>query len=97
LRLNVLVKDYLPQEAREQVNEVVADAPCRVCEIKTTRQAPADGTMAARQMTLSDFRQRTPLEIAKDYMARKLGEPMTERQQAMFNEVYDEIIEENRQ
>jgi len=97
LRLNVLTQGYLPQDARERVNKVIGQANCRVCEIKTTPRNKATGEDSQHQMTLSEFKQRTPLEIADEYIKRKSGEGMSEQQRELFNIVFNEINEENRQ
>ena len=95
IRLNVKVEQYLPNGAREQAAQAVKDKQCRFCEIKKTSTA----TIARRatQMTIEEFNQKTPLDIAKQYFLDTYGQPMNEEQQEMFNHIFKLIQEENRQ
>ena len=48
-------------------------------------------------MTLEEFNQMTPIEVAQRYFMDKNNAAMSEAQQEMFNMIYQAVKEENRQ
>ena len=48
-------------------------------------------------LTQHNIKRMLPLDVANQFFIDKTGEPMTQQEQAMFNEVYHEIEKENRQ
>lgn len=95
IRLNVKVDRYLPHGAQEKAVQAVKDKQCRFCEIKKTVNATE--YHRASQMTVEQLNRMLPLDVANQFFIDKTGEPMTQQEQAMFNEVYHEIEKENRQ
>lgn len=95
IRLNVQVDRYLPSGAQEQAAMAVADKQCRFCEIKKTSSNPISSH--ATQMTVEEFSKKSPLDIANQYFIEKFGAPMSDEQRDMFNEIYQLVLEENRQ
>lgn len=95
IRLNVLVDRYLPTGAQERVAKTVSEKKGRFCEIKKTSCITASNT--TRQMTVEEFNSKSPLEIANQYFIDEIGSPMTEQEKTMFNQVYQMVLEENRQ
>jgi exonuclease SbcD len=95
IRLNVKVDRYLPHGAQEKAVQAVKDKQCRFCEIKKT--VTATEYHRASQMTVEQLNRMLPLDVANQFFIDKTGEPMTQQEQAMFNEVYHEIEKENRQ
>ena len=49
------------------------------------------------QLSIEEFNKMEPIEVANRYFITTTGEPMTEKQQEMFNYIYRLIQEENRQ
>lgn len=95
IRLNVKVDRFLPAGAIERAALVVRDKRCRFCDIKRTATAVA--THRVTQLTVEEFNQMTPLEVAQRYFMDKNQTPMCEEQQEMFNMIYRSVKEENRQ
>jgi hypothetical protein len=89
------VDRYLPHGAQEKAVQAVKDKQCRFCEIKKT--VTATEYHRASQMTVEQLNRMLPLDVANQFFIDKTGEPMTQQEQAMFNEVYHEIEKENRQ
>ena len=73
----------------------VEDKQCRLCDIKKT----ATMVIAERpsQLSIEEFNKMQPIEVANRYFITTTGEPMTEKQQEMFNYIYRLVQEENRQ
>ena len=95
IRLNVLVDRFLPNGALQSAAQAVKDKQCRFCEIKKTTT-----TIESRhttQLTVEQFNKMRPIEVANLYFIEKTGNPMTEQQQEMFNEVYQAVEKEKRQ
>ena len=95
IRLNVQVDRFLPAGALERAALAVKDKQCRFCDIKRT--VTATGSRGATQMTLEEFNQMTPIEVAQRYFMDKNNVAMSEAQQEMFNMIYQSVKEENRQ
>ena len=95
IRLNVKVAQYLPHGAQEQAAQAIEDKQCRLCDIKKT----ATVVIAERptQLSIEEFNKMQPIEVANRYFMTMTGNPMTEKQQEMFNYIYRLIQEENRQ
>ena len=95
IRLNVKVDRYLPNGAQEKAALAVNEKQCRLCEIKKTSTiafAPQ-----ASQMTVEEFNKKSPIDIANQYFIEKFGAPMNDEQRDMFNDLYQLLMEENRQ
>jgi hypothetical protein len=95
IRLNVQVERYLPSGSQERAAMAAADKECIFCDIKKT-VTTASGQRPA-QMTLEEFNTKEPIEVANQFFKEKLGNPMSEQQQEMFNYIYQLVKEENRQ
>ncbi len=95
IRLNVKVQQYLPHGAQERAALAVEDKQCRLCDIKKT----ATMVIAERptQLSIEEFNKMEPIEVANRYFVTTTGEPMTQKQQEMFNYIYRLIQEESRQ
>ena len=95
IRLNVLVDRFLPNGALQSAAQAVKDKQCRFCEIKKTTTAIE--SRHTTQLTVEQFNKMRPIEVANLYFIEKTGNPMTEQQQEMFNEVYQAVEKEKRQ
>ena len=95
IRLNVQVDRFLPAGALERAALAVKDKQCRFCDIKRT--VTATGSRGVTQMTLEEFNQMTPIEVAQRYFMDKNNAAMSEAQKEMFNMIYQTVKEENRQ
>ena len=95
IRLNVQVERYLPSGSQERAAMAAADKECIFCDIKKA----VTTTLAQRpsQMTIEEFNTKRPIEVANQFFIDKQGSPMNEQQQEMFNYIYQQVKEENRQ
>ena len=48
-------------------------------------------------MTVEEFNKKSPIDIANQYFIEKFGAPMNDEQRDMFNDLYQLLMEENRQ
>ena len=94
IRLNVMVDRYLPEGAQERAAQAVADKQCRLCEIKKTSMATDAHTPS--QMTVEEFHSKEPIDVANQYFIDRYGNPMNDKQQEMFNYIYQLVKEGNR-
>ncbi|MBQ7689860.1 MAG: exonuclease SbcCD subunit D [Muribaculaceae bacterium] len=84
VRLNVLVDGYVPADARHRAAEAVSGKQCRFCTLKvTSKVAPGEHK---RELSVSELRESAPIDVARAFILEKTGNPMTERQEAMFGE-----------
>jgi exonuclease SbcD len=93
IRLNLEIEDILPPEVNLEIPILIKDKECKVCYINTKRKiAP---TEELTTLSLSEFQQEEPIEIAKKYLDYK-GMVFDEQTQQIFNQVL-EIIEQESQ
>ncbi len=95
IRLYVQVERYLPSGSQERAAMAAADKECIFCDIK--KKVTAASTPRPSQMTIEEFNSKQPIEVANQFFIEKLGNPMNEQQQEMFNYIYQLVKEENRQ
>ena len=93
IRLNVEIDDFLPVEANAEAASLTEGKLCRFCCINAKRKAV--GHEDVKVLTVQEFQEEKPIEIAKRY-AEYEGIGFDEEMQAMFNEVMDMVAEESR-
>lgn len=93
IRLNVMVTDFLPPEANEEAFAITEGKSCRFCLINSKREREADHTH--REMTLSEFRNQNPEDIAKIFIEES-GGTFDEGMLEMFREATDRLKEEEK-
>lgn len=89
IRLNIEIEDILPPEVNLDVINLTKDKECKICYINTKRKYTP--TEEITTLSLSEFQQEEPIEIAKKYLQYKGIEFDSQTKQA-FKEVL-EIIE----
>jgi len=94
-RLRVLVDNYLPADATDRAKRVLADTDNRLCTIQPVVRKQELQSSANSRITQQDLQQLSPLEVAKMFF-QDSGTAMTDCQQEMFNQVYTEILKEQR-
>ena len=93
IRLNVKIKDFLPYEAKEMVEETVKEKQCRFCYINPCEKEENEGEGEFQAMNVAELQRRTPMEIAELY-AKDKGLDFDEEMQGLFNEVLHDIEDE---
>lgn len=93
IRLNVEIEDFLPVEANAEADGLTEGKLCRFCCINAKRKAV--GQDAVKVLTVQEFQEEKPIEIARRY-AEYEGISFDEDMQAMFNEVMDMVAASSR-
>ena len=93
IRLNVEIDDFLPVEANAEAASLTDGKQCRFCCINAKRKAV--GQEDVKVLTVQEFQEEKPIEIARRY-AEYEGISFDEEMQVMFNEVMDMVAEESR-
>ena len=93
IRLNVEIEDFLPVEANAEAASLTEGKQCRFCCINAKRKAASQNDV--KVLTVQEFQEEKPIEIAKRY-AEYEGISFDEEMQTMFNEVMDMVAEESR-
>ncbi len=93
--LNVLADDSLTAEARTKIGEAVSTKKCRFCKLMTT--FPITEQQEKRNsMTLSEFREVMPIDIAKRVYSQKYSKDMPADIVDLLQSVIDDVMEDNR-
>lgn len=92
IRLNVLADKGLPLDANERAAQLASKKGCYFCEIKKTRRDT--GERHARQMTVEELSEASPLEVANRHYTETLHREMTPEEKEMFNEVCRLVMED---
>ena len=93
IRLNVEIEDFLPVEANAEAASLTEGKQCRFCCINAKRKAVSQNDV--KVLTVQEFQEEKPIEIAKRY-AEYEGISFDEEMQTMFNEVMDMVADESR-
>ena len=93
IRLNVEIEDFLPVEANAEAANLTEGKQCRFCCINAKRKAASQNDV--KDLTVQEFQEEKPIEIAKRY-AEYEGISFDEEMQTMFNEVMDMVADESR-
>jgi len=98
IRLNVIVDDFLPANAREQAIEKVQEMAGgnRFCTFATTSRAAAS-TTAMPELTVEQFRELQPLDVAQRFFQNRFNREMTDAEIDMFNTALQAINTQNAQ
>lgn len=75
IRLNVEVENYLPVDAQERAERIAAQKECKLCQIYSKQKDKVSDT-STKTMTISEFRELSPMDIAKKEYVREFGADM---------------------
>ncbi|MBO4581803.1 MAG: exonuclease subunit SbcD [Bacteroidales bacterium] len=95
IRLNVLVKDFLPYNANMLANEACRDKACRFCYIHTSRQEQESAAGNSGHMTIETFQQENYLDIAKQHYRNVYQAPLPRYMEDALIEAYTDLTKEN--
>ena len=93
IRLNVTIDDFLPAEANAEAAQLAEGKQCRFCYINAKRNSV--GESEAKILTVQEFKEEDPLEIAKRYAEYK-GINFNEEMEAMFKEALNLVNDDIR-
>lgn len=89
LRLNIEIEDFLPHNARERVLEAIRDKKCRFCTFNVTRKGSKDSGSERESLTVNEFRELSPIEVACRY-AKESEMELTYEQIEMLTDLFNE-------
>ena len=91
IRLNVEIENFLPPEAQGEAESLTEGKQCRVCRINPKKKEETRDKV--RTMTVQEFQEEEPIEIAKRY-AEHEGINFDDEMQEGFNEAM-RLVEED--
>ena len=91
IRLNVEIENFLPPEAQGEAESLTEGKQCRVCRINPKKKEETRDKV--RTMTVQEFQEEEPIEIAKRY-AEHEGINFDDEMQEVFNEAM-RLVEED--
>ena len=94
IRLNVLIRDFLPQNAVFKAVAAAQGKACRYCSMKVTRTGEEDKGRSAG-MTADEIRSLGPVDVARLYYRNRFGCEMDGSQEQMLEEIIGEIRKED--
>lgn len=96
IRLNVLISDFLPQNASVQAVMAAEGKKCRYCSMKITRTGES-GVKGTDSLTVDEMKSMDPVEVAGMYYRRRFGNEMDEDMEKMLVEAIGKVEEERRE
>lgn len=93
IRLNVLVKDFLPADTYAQAEQITKGKQCKFCHINATRKSPKE--VYDKSLSVQEFQAEEPISIVRHY-AEDMGLGFDEEMETIFNCVVREVEEDNR-
>ncbi len=94
IRLNVEIDDFLPVDAKAEAVKLTEGKQCRLCHINAKRKNI--NTDDVRTMTIQEFQEQQPIDIARHY-AEYNGITFDDELQEMFRQVEELVNADNRQ
>ena len=89
IRLNVEVDDFLPIGAIDEARMIANSKQCRLCLINSRRRRD-QGLTEATSLTVSEFKELPPVEIARRYIEQQ-GGTFDDNMGRMFQEVLNRL------
>ncbi len=89
IRLNIEIVDFLPPNAKNEAEQLIAGKQCRLCLINSKRISHS-ASSASHHLTINEFQTRQPIDIARQYAADK-GFVFNDDMQELFRQALDEI------
>lgn len=89
LRLNVETEDFLPAGAEAEAREIAGHKQGRFCYINVRRKE-SHGNPAAGTISIQEFREEAPVDIARRYAA-DAGIIFDDEMESMFNEIVADL------
>lgn len=86
IRLNVSIKDYLPQNASARAVEAARFKKCRYCCMKVTRET-AFGSESRPLLSVEEIRTASPVDMAGLYYRQRFGTDLEPEMKSMLEEV----------
>ena len=93
IRLNVEVENFLPNGASDEAR-IIADRKCCRFSIINSRRHRGEGASDDVSMTISEFKELTPVEIARRFVEQQGGE-FTNEMAVMFQEAINRLKLQN--
>ena len=90
VRVKLKVKDVIPMSERTQIESRFAGLEAILCELLPVRDVTA-GTKEQLALATEEFKQLTPMEIAKDYYHKQFGSEMDEELCSMLAECIEAV------
>ncbi len=92
IRLNVEIESFLPTNANYEASAIAEKKNCRFCYIRTVRKQK--DTKEAGQLSLQEFREGNPMDIARRY-ADDIGVEFNDEMFELFNEAMEDILDDS--
>ena len=94
IRLNVEIDDFLPVDAKAEAVKITEGKQCRLCHINAKRKNVT--TDEVRTMTIQEFQEQQPIDIARHYVEYK-GITFDGKLQETFKQAEELVNADNRQ
>ncbi len=78
IRLNVLIKEHLTADAKEQASEILKSKKARLCIVKQTREHLIEKEANENKLSLEEMQEISPLEIAQRFYKQRHNCEMSE-------------------
>ena len=90
IHLNVLIDDFLPQNATMLAMKAAEGKACRYCSMKVTR-VQERGTEKSWDLTAEEIKASGPLDVARLYFRNRYGKELDSGMADMLSEVIGEV------
>ena len=94
IRLNLLVKDYLALDAKEQASEVLRNKKAKLCTFKISNVYQSAVDDDKPKLTLEQIQEISPMDIAQLFYEQKYGHAMSDEHVERMQTAIQQITEE---
>lgn len=90
LRLNVISKNFLPENAQFRIDEIMKDKKAKFCYVMVS--SPEVELKEKTTLSVEELKKIDPIEIAQKHYESRTGEAMSESLMALFREAMDSVM-----
>lgn len=94
IRLNLLVKDYLALDAKEQASEVLHNKKAKLCTFKISNAYQSAIDDDKPKLSLEQIQEISPMDIAQLFYEQKYGKNMSDEHQKRMKIAIQQVKEE---
>ena len=91
VRLNVLVKDFLPSSCQFLAADILKEKAAHLCYVMPTREDEATQKHDNYEMNIDEFKKTSPIDIAMRFYHDKHGSPIPQQHILMLQEIISEL------
>ncbi len=97
IRLNLLIDDYLPIDAKEKASEILRNKQAKLCTFKLNYAYKSIDEPQSNKLTLEQIQEISPIDIAQMFYEQKYGKELPEDHKRCLEMAINQVKEEGQE